>query len=132
MKIAVNNLQTKIPIPHSRIQTAVIQACKLLRLKKEISLVFVAPRRMQGLNKRFLGHDYVTDVITFDLGDCAEIIICPVMALTHAKVYSQGVNKEILLYVLHGLLHVAGYDDKRKSDIKRMRLKEKKLLHMIL
>ena len=134
MNIAVTNLQNKISIPQTKITTTVNQVCGFLRLtqsKKEISIIFVGPQRMKNVNKKFLGHDYVTDVITFDLGETAEIIICPVVALKNSKNYKQSITKEILLYVIHGLLHVAGYDDHTQPDIKRMRSKERQLLEQL-
>ena len=84
---------------------------------------------MRTLNKRYLGHDYVTDVLTFDLGDNqAEIIICPAVASANAKTHQTSTDKELLLYAIHGILHLAGYDDHRPEDIVKMRRMEKKLL----
>ncbi len=88
----------------------------------------VGPKHMQTINQLYLGHDYVTDVLTFDLTDTAEIVICPSMATKNAKTYGNSVNREILLYVIHGLLHLSGYDDHTPKDIQRMRLTEERLL----
>jgi probable rRNA maturation factor len=97
---------------------------------------------MRSLNKKYLGHDYVTDVITFNLGGetptgllgpiCAEIVICPQVALQNAKLYRGSVKNEILLYLIHGLLHLAGYDDHNPKDIQQMRAKEKELMGKVL
>jgi len=93
------------------------------------SIVFVAPGRMRSLNKKYLGHDYVTDVLTFDLGGgLAEIIICPDLARFNAKVHQTTAEQEIILYVIHGILHLAGYDDHNPRDIRQMRRMENKLL----
>ncbi len=134
MNIAIKNLQTKFSIPNSKITPTIKQACKSLRLTKykEISIVFVGARRMQSINKKYLGHDYVTDVITFDLQEAAEIIICPMVAFKNARDYGQSLTKEILLYVIHGILHLAGYDDHAPRDRDVMRLKEQQLLGQIL
>jgi rRNA maturation RNase YbeY len=71
----------------------------------------------------------VTDVLTFDLGEgYGEIIICPGKAGVNAKAYQISTEKEIILYVVHGILHLAGYDDKSPEDIRQMRSKEKELL----
>lgn len=133
MNIAVKNLQIKVPIPCSKISTAVLKASRLLRLKKkEVSIVFVGSQRMQSLNRIYLGHDYVTDVITFDLDQEAEIIICPAVAKKNAALYSQKFTSELLLYIIHGLLHLAGYDDHSEGDIKRIRIREQQLLDKII
>ena len=87
---------------------------------------------MRSLNKKFLGHDYVTDVITFNLNNAAEIVICPMVAYQNARTYGQNITAELLLYVIHGLLHLAGYDDHSPKDINSMRRMEQKLLNKIL
>jgi len=87
---------------------------------------------MRAVNKKYLGHDYVTDVITFDLGGgSGEIIICPQVAGVNAREYKNSTEHEIILYVIHGILHLAGYDDHSPQDIHQMRLMENKLLKNI-
>ena len=94
-----------------------------------LSIVFVGTRRMRTINKKYLGHDYVTDVLTFDLrGGHAEIIICPQVACNNARSYNSSTEKEIILYVVHGILHLAGYDDRSPKDIARMRRMENEFL----
>jgi probable rRNA maturation factor len=126
MQISITNLQRLIPIPVSKINAAAASASKKLKLKhKEIVIVFTGSQRMRSINKKFLGHDYVTDVITFDHG---EIVICPSVAQSNAKRFKTSVDKELILYVIHGLLHLAGYDDHSPKDIAAMRAMEEKLL----
>ncbi|MBI3602141.1 MAG: rRNA maturation RNase YbeY [Candidatus Omnitrophica bacterium] len=130
MDITVRNLQSKIFIPHSKIKKTVFTACQTLRLcKSEISVCFVGTRRMRRFNKKYLGHDEATDVLTFDFG---EMMICPKVAAANAKRFKTSTEYELILYVIHGLLHLAGYDDRKPGDIKRMRAKEKKLLERLL
>jgi len=84
---------------------------------------------MRALNKEYLSHDYVTDVLTFELGeDQGEIIICPQVACTNARAHQNTTEKEIILYVIHGILHLAGYDDHAPKDILEMRRMENELL----
>jgi len=84
---------------------------------------------MKALNKRYLNHDYVTDVLTFDLGEgLGEVIICPEIASANAKAHQTSTENEIILYVIHGILHLAGYDDKSPGGILEMRSMEKELL----
>jgi probable rRNA maturation factor len=139
MEIAVKNLQSSIPISVSKIYSAAQKIGKILSVKKGsksfpkiVSIAFVGTRRMLSINKKYLSHDYVTDVITFDLEDSAEIIICPQVAHQNSKIHNVSVNKEILLYMVHGFLHLAGYDDKSPLDIQRIRLKEKQLLKQLV
>jgi len=135
MDITVKNLQSSISVPISKIQLVAQQAVDQLtregvlsRSLAELSIVFVGTQRMRTLNKRYLGHDYVTDIVTFNLESSAELIICPQVAAVNAKGYGMPVSKELVLYVIHGLLHLAGYDDHTPSDIKRIRAKEQELM----
>lgn len=132
MNVSIVNLQHKIPIPKKKITRAVALASHRLKLKlKEVSLVFVGQKRMRTINKTHLKHDYVTDVITFDYKSSGEIIICPSVAALNARQYANSVESELLLYVIHGLLHLAGFDDHKPSDIARMRRKEEELLNLL-
>ena len=85
---------------------------------------------MRAVNKKYLGHDGLTDVLTFDFGKSqqGEIIICPHIARTQARAYQTSTENEIILYVIHGILHLAGFDDHRPKDILKMREMEKELL----
>jgi rRNA maturation RNase YbeY len=86
---------------------------------------------MRVINKKYLGHDDKTDVLTFDLGDgLGEIIICPQVAAANAAFYKTSTRKEILLYVIHGILHLKGFDDHAPQDIIQMRKMENKLLRL--
>ena len=126
MSISIIDLQQKISIPSSKIKSITRKSAVKLKLTHdELSIVCVGIRRMRSLNKKHLGHDYVTDVITFDHG---EIVICPLVAAQNAKRYGTSVEREILMYVIHGLLHLAGYDDHCPQDIALMRKMEVKLL----
>lgn len=138
MDITVKNLQSKCSIPVSKIQSTAQKVIHELRHKGKLSpqllelcIVFVGEGRMKSINKKYLKHDYVTDVITFDLEVAAEIIICPSIALKNAKFYQLSMKKELLLYVIHGLLHLAGFDDHAPKDIENMRLAERQLLEKV-
>lgn len=130
MNISIRNLQKKIPIPVSKIKSVVRKTCATPGVAQVISIVFVGPRRMRRLNRAYLGHDWVTDVLTFATPGVAqvEIIICPAMAVINARRYQTTIKHELLLYVIHGLLHVAGYDDRTTTDRERMAAKEAELL----
>ena len=84
---------------------------------------------MRAINKKYLNHDYVTDVLTFDLGQStSEIIICPQIAYANAREHRSSTENEIVLYVIHGILHLAGYDDHKPHDTLKMRKMEKELI----
>lgn len=130
MEITLKNLQKKIPIPQAKVLKAAKAAFRKLGLShRGLSIVFVGARRMRAINKKYLKHDHVTDVLTFDLGENAgEMIICPRIAHANAKAYQTSTENEIILYVIHGILHLAGFDDHSPKDILQMRKMEKELL----
>ncbi len=130
MEITLKNLQKKTPIPQAKLlKVAKAAVRKLGFLHKGLSIVFVGTKRMRAVNKKYLNHDYVTDVLTFDLGEAqGEIIICPQVACAQAQAHQTSVENEIILYVIHGILHLAGFDDRKPRDIIQMRSMEKELL----
>ncbi len=95
-----------------RIVTAVLRR---ERRKAAVSVAFVGPTRMRTLNREWKGHDTPTDVISFALpGPDGELIgdvyICPAVAKAAAKQLDIPVREELIRLVIHGTLHVLGYD----------------------
>ncbi len=92
---------------------------------------------MKDLNKKYLRHNFATDVLTFDWslnGKPAidgEIIISSPTAKRQAREYGNSIQEEIMLYMIHGLLHLLGYDDHGLKQIKKMRTKENELLSIV-
>lgn len=84
------------------------------------------------MNRDFLGHDYATDVITFpadDLnGDAGEVYINEEMAAANAAEYNVTTEQEIARLVIHGALHLVGYDDHSTEDQQKMSSAEDKYL----
>jgi len=134
MEIVLKNLQKKVSIPQGRVLKAAKAALRKLRIKGTqyliLSIVFVGPKRMRAINKKYLDHDYVTDVLTFDFGKSqqGEIIICPGVARAQAQAHQTSTENEIILYVIHGILHLAGFDDRKPKDTLQMRKMENELL----
>ena len=100
----------------------------------EISLAFVDNTTSQRLNKQFLDHDEPTDVLSFPLGEpgadklAGELVIGVEVALEQAQARGHDVQAELALYVIHGLLHLCGYDDKNEENAKVMRARERHYL----
>lgn len=80
----------------------------------EVSVTFVSPDEIRALNRQFLGHDLPTDVIAFELGDVeillGDVYICPDVARENAAERGEDLETELLRLVIHGALHVIGYD----------------------
>ena len=100
----------------------------------EISLVFVDNMTIHRLNKQYLDHDEPTDVITFPYSNAGakklegELVIGVEVALSQAAERGHDVQAELALYVIHGLLHLCGYDDKSPRAETRMRARERHYL----
>lgn len=99
----------------------------------ELSVAFVDNAEIHRLNKQFLRHDYATDVITFPLSEegetlHGEIVISAEYAAGEAKSYSWTPELETALYLVHGILHLCGYDDHSKRDSERMKKRQAEIL----
>jgi probable rRNA maturation factor len=100
------------------------------KMESEVSLVFVDNPTIQELNQRYLKHNEPTDVITFPLSEpgskmlVGELVIGVEVARAEAANRGHDVQAELALYVIHGLLHLCGYDDRARSTIKAIRERE--------
>jgi len=90
----------------------------------EVSIVIVGDAKIRNLNKRYRKKNKVTDVLAFDYG---EIFICLPQARRQAKKLGHSLKKELGILLIHGLLHLAGYDDKTKKGYNKMVNKQKEL-----
>jgi probable rRNA maturation factor len=100
----------------------------------EISLAFVDNPTIHTLNKRYLDHDEPTDVLSFPLSEpgakrlAGELVIGAEVAQAQAQERGHDVQQELALYVIHGLLHLCGYDDKTDEGAREMRGRERHYL----
>jgi probable rRNA maturation factor len=85
----------------------------------------VGARGMARVHREFLGIPGPTDVITFPYG---EIVVCASVAATRCVEFGHTVTEELALYCIHGLLHLAGHDDRNRSDAARMHRAQEKIL----
>lgn len=95
-------------------------------------MVFVGSRRCRRLNRDWLGHDEVTDVISFPLGEAerveGEVYVNLDRARTQSRAYGVPEREEVARLVAHGVLHLAGYDDRTVREARRMREAEDRTL----
>ena len=135
MEIAVKNHQKKILLncPQiSKITKTILHREKVSQAS--LSIVFVTYQKIKALNKKFLKRSYATDVLAFDGREgkskdlAGDIIISTDAAIKNTKIYETTLEREIIFYVIHGILHLLGFDDHKPSAIKKMRKKEQELL----
>jgi probable rRNA maturation factor len=101
----------------------------------DLSVVFVDEHSMISLHDRFLGDPTPTDVLTFG-GDgymdfAGEIIVCPDYGLGRCGEFGTTLDDEIILYLVHGYLHLAGLDDGSAADVARMREAEARCMDQL-
>jgi probable rRNA maturation factor len=101
-----------------------------------LSIAVVSDRAIRPLNRRFLQHDYATDVLSFLLDSGpgwldGEIIVSADTAAAQAPQYGESAADELLLYVIHGTLHLAGYDDTTPDQRKRMLARQRRYLRRL-
>jgi probable rRNA maturation factor len=93
-----------------------------------ISVVFIDGRRCRELNRKYLHHDYATDVISFPLEEGenleGEIYVNLDRAREQARRYKVTFRNEVARLIVHGTLHLVGYDDLRPRDAQRMKHRE--------
>ncbi|HEX7194274.1 MAG TPA: rRNA maturation RNase YbeY [Chthoniobacterales bacterium] len=97
-------------------------------LPDEICVFFVSDARIRRIHRDFLAADEPTDVITFHHG---EIFISVETAERHAQQFSTSLSEEIHLYIVHALLHLAGFEDKTERGYKRMKAVQERVAHEI-
>lgn len=95
----------------------------------EIGIVFVDERKIKDLHKKYLQRDYITDVISFRLDEEegrveGEVYVCIDQAKRQAREYGVSFRQEVSRLVIHGILHLLGYDDSTREQRSVMKKKE--------
>ncbi len=130
-RILVADLQAAVRLPVARLKRlarAVIDGEKLRA--GDLSIAFVDRATMRKANRRFLRHDYDTDVLAFPLEApmLGEIVISTHFAVKEAGKRGLPVLEEVSRYLVHGLLHLAGYDDHAPVEKRKMWVRQERYL----
>ena len=108
----------------------VAQACGAAGLKGAVTVMVTHSREMRSLNSRFRGKNHATDVLSFpppgrDNGFAGDIAVSLDIAARNARALGHSLGQEVQILVLHGILHLAGYD--HDGDQGEMAEREKRL-----
>ena len=132
--IQLTDQQSTLPVDVQRLK----QAARLILEDHgpdavQVSIAVVDDLTIHELNRRFLQHDYPTDVLSFVLEQQdgrleGEVIVSTDTAVVQAGEYGVQPADELLLYVVHGVLHLVGFDDKSPDLRQRMRCAEQHYL----
>lgn len=96
--------------------------------RSDVRIVLIDSKSCRALNRQYLAHDYSTDVISFPLERGprleGEVYVNLDRAKSQAREYAVAFANEVARLVIHGTLHLVGYDDRRRTDAERMRARE--------
>ena len=148
--IRIANRQCRIPLRVETYRTLAEGVLHALgRSDAEISLSFISDRRIQSLNRIYRGKDQPTDVLAFSLAYSkqvkvkksvdpspplflGDVVISVPTARRQARERRHGLRREIAWLMIHGILHLLGYDHERAADARRMQRKERALLQRLI
>jgi len=133
-QIEITNEQQTLPINEARLRQAVQTVIAESRFPvASIDVAVVDDEAIHKLNRDYLQHDYPTDVLSFPLSSAdkpieGQVVVSADTATAQAEEYGWSADRELLLYVVHGVLHLIGYRDKTTEDEAQMRAAERRVL----
>jgi probable rRNA maturation factor len=122
------NRQHKVRIQNEEIETFLAKLSKTEAQGRELAVLIASDDCVRKMNARFRGKKGSTDVLSFPDGDegrLGDILISAARAERQAREYGHSVEAEVKTLILHGFLHLAGYD--HETDAGEMRAKERRL-----
>ena len=135
--IELNN-RVKGSISQNDIKKIITKAARHLKIKiLNLSIALVPGAEIKKINRKYRRKNSVTDVLSFNYNDCGnkkdidgEIVICYNQAKTQARQLGHSIDVEIKKLLMHGFLHLAGYDHQTEKPAGHMFDLEKKLLNL--
>ena len=131
LRVRINNQNRS-----KRIKTALLKKCAISILKHFkkrkvlLDITYITDKNIRALNRRYMGKDMTTDVLSFSLcgkasnkkhGLIGDIYVSSDMAFRNAKRFGAAFEDEIFLYTIHGVLHVLGFGDKTEAEKRKIR-----------
>ena len=134
-EIAISGRTSTVRISHKRLRGLIEFVAQAEgQPVAAIDLAVADDAEMEALNRAYLRRAGTTDVLSFDLSDAghvglvAQIVVCGDLAARQARLRGHSAARELMLYVVHGLLHLMGYDDTTARGAARMHAREDELL----
>ena len=134
--ITYNSAGVRMPKIKKRDTSAWIKAVAASYGRKvgEIGYLFVDDEKILEVNREYLGHDYYTDVITFDYDEddtvSGDIVISLDTVRSNAQLFGKTYEEELYRVIIHGILHLCGINDKGPGEREIMEAAENKALAM--
>ncbi len=118
------NLEGKSPLDSAQLESISKAISDIMKIEKvaNVGLAFVDVNTIKELNSKYADNDYPTDVLSFEYGDDEEgnigdIAICKDIAISQAKENNISLEAELTLLLVHGVLHILGYDHQDEDQI---------------
>lgn len=133
-KVSVFNVTDYKRLPRKLIVATIERVMNYFHKKNfSLNVIYTTRNEILKLNRKFLNHNYITDVITFNLSDgdnflIGEIYICVFQAKKQAKEYRVSLRNELTRLAIHGALHLLGFDDSTLDNREKMYKLENKFL----
>lgn len=127
MHVEVQNLQDNVPVSSDEVAEWVKKFLAHKQIScNEVSIYFVDKKVISALHKEHFNDPSPTDCISFPLDEdhLGDVFVCPEVAREYVAANGGELEREVALYVIHGLLHLIGYDDIEESDRQEMRKQE--------
>jgi probable rRNA maturation factor len=132
IEISIANEQEVLALDADRFEADVTALAVGAGYEGELSVAVVDDAAIHEMNRRFLDHDWPTDVIAFPLSEGeGEVVVSAERALLEAREREVEPVAELLLYVVHGILHLTGHDDHEPDDAARMHGRSLELLRSV-
>lgn len=134
MRAVVTNRQHAVPVNVGALRRAALLAMRTegYSRESEVSIAVVSDEAIRALNRRYLGADRPTDVLAFPQdgagGLLGDVIVSAERAAAQAPAYGHSPDRELALLVIHGTLHLMGYDDRTPEAARRMRRRQRQIL----
>lgn len=135
MEIIIQNLQKKTLLDLKIINRAKRKLEKFKEFKNAvISVILVSDGCIKKLNKDYCKKNFPTDVLTFGYpkGAIGDIVVSVETAKRNSKIYNKKLEEEVILYIIHGILHLHNYDDITKAKARVMQKRQEEILKWLL
>lgn len=130
-----------LPVDHDRLSALASHTLESEDVddSAELSVLFVSSDHMRRLNAHFAGDDYATDVLAFPMMDgdeeeeeagplLGDVVVCPAVASRNAERIGHSLDDELAVLIVHGTLHLLGYDHQGPKDKEAMERRQNEIL----
>jgi len=132
MPVELRDEQRRVRVDTRRLQESAMALLKALgRERACLSILLTDDRRMRKLHEKWMGEKGPTDVLSFPMEDpkiLGDVAICVTMAARHSP---EDVMGEVIRTLIHGVLHLVGYDHVRTTDRERMNRQARRLIRVV-